>query len=64
MKHISRVSKGLPAPAFLLIRRPGIFGFNQLGDVVLLLAAFIQTAFDWALGDAWLPAAIRKSGAM
>lgn len=64
MRHVSRISKSTPAPAFLLLRRPGIFGLNELGDVVLILGAFVQTAFDWLLGDNWWPAGVGKSGYM
>ena len=61
MKHISHVTKEMPAKAQLLgwlNREPGFKGANELGDLVFVITARLEALFG-----PLLPADAGKSGA-
>ena len=70
MKHITRMSKGIPALATTDTgplnnwrkATPGLLGFNEVGDVVLWLGTFVDNLP--VVGGYWqiMPTGISKSG--
>jgi hypothetical protein len=57
MKHIGRVSKALPAPAYLVPRN--IFEISSWTDIVVVIGLSIEKFFGFFVGQ-WIPNDLRN----